>query len=468
PVADNPDTDSVQTAEITEDTLDTSATRVFPDDYPSGYYSYTTEARVDGAGAVELVEKMNALRVSLGRQPLVLDGSLTKAAMYRASEINLVYLHKAPAGNAGNQPDYRIFSGSSENIVIGRNSGAAAYSAFEGSGGHYVQMTHSWYTRVGVGHYGNAWVLSFNGDFPDMSNLTPQDLISTYTTNSKVIRTVVDQTNTDGVAYNGEYPCYRPHPCVDSSYKQTTNLSIDKGVSRQMKAFVVPAPYEDWIEKYRGLEVKIVPSSVTWSSSNPSIASVDTNGVVTGKTTGTTVISTKVGEDTLTYNITVTGNGTMPPDLGNYLVKYRTHVENVGWQSYVTDGSKAGTEGRSLRLEGINIDLNEGMSGGIEYRTHVQDIGWQNYVANNVMAGTEGRCLRLEAINIRLTGEAATKYDIYYRVHTQNIGWMGWAKNDEPAGSAGFSYRLEGIEIQLVQKGSPAPGSTVNAFVENK
>ena len=147
-------------------------------------------------------------------------------------------------------------------------------------------------------------------------------------------------------------------------------------------------------------------------------------------------------------------------------IQYRTHVQNDGWQDYVGDGATAGTSGRSLRLEGINIRLGSqsGISGGVEYRTHVQNIGWQGWRSNGAMSGTSGRSLRLEAIQIRLTGAAASKYDIYYRVHSQNIGWMGWAKNGAPAGTAGYAYRLEAIQIKLVPKGGRAPGSTAYAY----
>ena len=31
---------------------------------------------------------------------------------------------------------------------------------------------------------------------------------------------------------------------------------------------------------------------------------------------------------------------------------YQTHVENIGWQDWKTDGTMSGTEGRSYRLEG--------------------------------------------------------------------------------------------------------------------
>lgn len=148
-------------------------------------------------------------------------------------------------------------------------------------------------------------------------------------------------------------------------------------------------------------------------------------------------------------------------------VKYRTHVQDIGWQNYVQNGNTAGTTGRSLRLEGINIKLdNNEYGGGISYQTHVQNIGWQNYVQNDQMSGTSGKSLRLEAIRIKLTGEIEKYYDVYYRVHCQNFGWMGWAKNGEDAGSAGYSYRLEGIQIVLVSKGKAAPGSTANSFIQ--
>lgn len=147
-------------------------------------------------------------------------------------------------------------------------------------------------------------------------------------------------------------------------------------------------------------------------------------------------------------------------------VQYRTHVQNVGWQSYVRDGATAGTSGRSLRLEGINISLaDHPYSGSIYYSTHVQNIGWQDPVRDGAMAGTSGRALRLEAIRIWLTDQMAAHYDVYYRVHAQNVGWMGWAKNGESAGTAGYGYRLEAIQIVLMPKGSGAPQtSPPNAF----
>lgn len=142
------------------------------------------------------------------------------------------------------------------------------------------------------------------------------------------------------------------------------------------------------------------------------------------------------------------------------MIKYQTHVQNIGWQGEKADGEMSGTTGQSLRLEAIKIQLSGSIDGGIVYKTHVQDYGWQNFVANGQASGTSGQSKRLEAIQMQLTGNAMNQYDLYYRVHAQNFGWLGWAKNGESAGTAGYSYRLEGIQIVLVPKGGNAPGST--------
>ena len=149
-------------------------------------------------------------------------------------------------------------------------------------------------------------------------------------------------------------------------------------------------------------------------------------------------------------------------------VNYSTHVQNIGWQATIRNGAMAGTTGRSLRLEGIRIDVSDtALSGGIEYRTHVQNIGWQGFVSNGAVAGTTGRSLRLEAIEIRLTGQLANIFDVYYRVHVQNLGWLDWARNGQSAGSAGKSLRLEAIEIRLVLRGSNnnRPQNTNRPFI---
>lgn len=147
-------------------------------------------------------------------------------------------------------------------------------------------------------------------------------------------------------------------------------------------------------------------------------------------------------------------------------VSYTCHVQNVGWQSYVSNGNQSGTTGRGLRLEGIKVRLsNMGVSGGISYSTQIQNIGWQNFMSDDQISGTTGRSLRLESIKIKLTGDVANYFDVYYRVHSQNYGWLGWAKNGDISGTVGLGLRLEGIQIVIVRKGSGAPGAVSSSYI---
>lgn len=157
-------------------------------------------------------------------------------------------------------------------------------------------------------------------------------------------------------------------------------------------------------------------------------------------------------------------------------ISYCTHVQNIGWQDYVSNGTMSGTAGNSYRLEGIRVKLDtQGFDLGVSYQTHIQNIGWEadterGWKNDGAMSGTEGFGYRLEAIQIKLTGSDANKFDVYYQVHAQNMGWLGWAKNGESAGTAGYGYRLEAINIRVVPKGSGIPSGAVdkqNPFYKN-
>ena len=190
---------------------------------------------------------------------------------------------------------------------------------------------------------------------------------------------------------------------IDSVTLNKKELKVEKTNSETLQATINPSDATD-------------DKTLTWKSEDENIAKVDGNGKVTGKVTG-------VG--TGTTNITVT-----------------------------TSNGKSAT----CKVTVVK------QTPSVNYSTHVQDIGWQGYVKDGSTAGTTGQSKRLEAIRIKLTDELAENYDIYYRVHAQEFGWLGWAKNGESAGTAGYSYRLEAIEVKLVEKGGKAPGSTQDAY----
>jgi len=70
--------------------------------------------------------------------------------------------------------------------------------------------------------------------------------------------------------------------------------------------------------------------------------------------------------------------------------------------NWVKNGEIAGTTGKSKRIEAIQIKLNSSLGKNVKYRVHVQDIGWTNWVKNGKIAGTVGKSKRIEAIEIKI------------------------------------------------------------------
>lgn len=240
------------------------------------------------------------------------------------------------------------------------------------------------------------------------------------------------------------------------------------------RAYVQGVGWQDWqqdgaiagtvgkAKRVEAIQAKLVPiemTTVTEKFVDATTGAQISSAVKSTKEVGTTATFTPitiVGYNTpAVQKVTIQKNQVITHKYSakqvTAILKYSTHVQNIGWQSDVTSPSTAGTTGRSLRLEALKIKIS-GDSGDIIYQAHVQSVGWQNEVNNGLIAGTTGRKKRVEAIKIRLTGQLQSKYHIYYRVHVQGIGWQGWQSDGAIAGTTGQARRLEAIEIKLVAK----------------
>lgn len=148
-------------------------------------------------------------------------------------------------------------------------------------------------------------------------------------------------------------------------------------------------------------------------------------------------------------------------------VTYQSHVQNIGWQNWVSDGAISGTTGQSLRLEASKIGLTNSVPGmRIKYKAHVQNIGWQDWVYDSSITGTVGQALRLEAIQIEL--ENAPGYSVEYQAHVQNIGWQNWVSDGATAGTTGKGLRVEALRIRIVKNASETPTVNVSSVSLNK
>ncbi|WP_102777015.1 hypothetical protein [Streptococcus penaeicida] len=148
------------------------------------------------------------------------------------------------------------------------------------------------------------------------------------------------------------------------------------------------------------------------------------------------------------------------------VLSYSGHVQDIGWQSPVTDGLVSGTTGQSKRLEAIKINVSTPYTGSITYNSSVINSGWQTAVSTGQMSGTTGQSKAIEAIQINLTGDLALQYDIYYRTHIASYGWLGWAKNGAFAGSTGLSKQMEAYEVFLIAKGTEVNLDINKPFIE--
>ncbi|MDD3028017.1 MAG: polysaccharide deacetylase family protein [Erysipelotrichaceae bacterium] len=277
---------------------------------------------------------------------------------------------------------------------------------------------------------------------PYLSQLSEEDILTELQDTDAIIQDVTGHS---------AMPYFRPpYGDYDSAVLQVAG---DAGFT---KAIMWTIDTED----YDGISAEQIVSNAVNNVSPGAIILMHTGGSAT---------NTQFALPTIIENLQAEGYSfmTIPELLGDTTtptyptVSYSAHVQSIGWQSYVAEGSVAGTIGQALRIEALKVDIAPAsFSGTIEYRSHVQTYGWQDWVSDNQVSGTTGLAKRLEAIEIRLTGELASNFDVVYRTYVQNFGWLDWAKNGESAGSSGYGYRMEAIEIRIVPQGDYWTGPT--------
>lgn len=137
-------------------------------------------------------------------------------------------------------------------------------------------------------------------------------------------------------------------------------------------------------------------------------------------------------------------------------VCYQGKILGGDIQSGGCDGETLGTVGESLPLEWIKIYLADSQERGmcnVRYRAHVQNIGWMDWVTDFFnFAGTADQGLRLEAFEAII--DHCPDLRLRYRAHVQDIGWMDWVEAGQTAGTTGRSLRLEAIQVTVE---NPAP-----------
>lgn len=104
-------------------------------------------------------------------------------------------------------------------------------------------------------------------------------------------------------------------------------------------------------------------------------------------------------------------------------IRYKVHIQDIGWSDWKQIGEVAGTTGEAKRIEAIILEGNNGID--ISYRVHMQDKGWSQFVKSGEVAGTTGEARRIEAIEIK------SNKSLLVEEHIQDVGWMPKSRGKE-------------------------------------
>lgn len=88
-------------------------------------------------------------------------------------------------------------------------------------------------------------------------------------------------------------------------------------------------------------------------------------------------------------------------------VELRAHVANIGWQDWATD--MAGTTGQALAIEAVQLRLTGPAADHYDlwYRVYIAEEGWLGWTSNGLEAGSTGRSLACQAIEVQLVPKGA-------------------------------------------------------------
>lgn len=131
-------------------------------------------------------------------------------------------------------------------------------------------------------------------------------------------------------------------------------------------------------------------------------------------------------------------------------LKYRVHVENLGWLKPARDGQTAGTVGFGLRAEAIEfLGIPKGWK--LRVHAHMEGIGWKTFdVEEGTVVGTIGEARRLEMLQVEVVERPkGDKRRLQFKVHEQDTGWKADTPEGFASGSDGQARRLEAFRFWI-------------------
>lgn len=234
--------------------------------------------------AYQVLDAVNAERAAVGLGPLSMDEDLMEAAMQRAAETVVHFSHTRPDGRT-------CFTVSSkangENIASGSSTAAGVMDQWMNSEGHRANILDGSWNSIGIGCYRanngvTYWVQLFGSGFAQAASRPADRAASRY----------VSVSTSE----------------VDPSLRMS--LSSSEGGSTMTVGSVADATVmgtgsEPWPVSY-----EVANEGFKWSSSDPSVLSVDSFGHVSAVSSGRAILTASSGK--LAASLTVTVSSAEP------------------------------------------------------------------------------------------------------------------------------------------------------------
>lgn len=210
--------------------------------------------------AYQVLDLVNQERAKKNRNPVTMDKNLLECAMTRAEELTVCASHTRPNGSICFSA-FPYFEDPSENLAINQGTPEEVMESWIESSGHYTNIMNSKNVSAGIGCYSQNghlyWIQCFS------SHATEACTQPANQTVSPVISVLPKLIN---IHFN------EASPITFTEEQKTLAIYIT-------------------CNGFSPMSSSLDPASFTWSTGDPSIATVDQSGVIRLKSRGTTTVS---------------------------------------------------------------------------------------------------------------------------------------------------------------------------------
>lgn len=210
--------------------------------------------------AYQVLDLVNQERAKKNRNPVTMDKNLLECAMTRAEELTVYASHTRPNGSICFSA-FPYFEDPSENLAINQGTPEEVMESWIESSGHYTNIMNSKNVSAGIGCYSQNghlyWIQCFSSHATETCTQPANQNVS---------------------------PVLSVLPRLVNIH---FNVSSPVKFTEEQKTLTIYATCNGFSYMSSSLD----PSSFTWSTGDPSVATVDQSGVIRLKSKGNTTVT---------------------------------------------------------------------------------------------------------------------------------------------------------------------------------